>query len=363
MADLIPTTESNLALVPAPPDEPIPTVPDRPKSQDLPPVVFVLTDTTLIRFKVFLKGFTDELKRRHPTSATGATYQKRGSAFLQWLGRLDSTPTKRLDRMTFDAYRTYLDQRFTNPRTKNGYLVALRQFMAFLVRFHPGLVNHAVFLKGWECSRTHTRRHLPAEDAKTFLATLQTDVRHSELQRRRNYAMAYLMLKTGLRTIEVSRAQIGHLQESIPGKVWKLWVHGKGRGSADETVQIVREVFEALQAYLILRTGPLQPTDPLFATTACYDRSGQILTAEGRPLSTRTINRILTEGLILAGVKKPGIVVHSLRHSTPTYALLNDANPVRVQKMMRHKHYSTTEIYVEEVQKLIGGAEEAVTQI
>lgn len=343
--------------------ERIQTTPDRPRGEETRPVVFLLTSSTLLRLQVFLREFAKELASAKPSSTTAATYLKRGQGFLKWIKQQDLKHTRRLDRVTFDAYRTYLDQRFTNPRTKNGYLVALRQFMAFLVRFHPGLVDYTVFLKGWECSRTHTRRYLPAEDAKTFLATLQTDIRHSELQRRRNYAMAYLMLKTGLRTIEVSRAKIGHLQESIPRKVWKLWVHGKGRGSADETVQIVREVFEALQAYLILRTGPLQPTDPLFATTACYDRSGQVLTPEGQPLTTRSINRILTEGLLLAGVKKPGIVVHSLRHSTPTYALLNDANPVRVQKMMRHKHYSTTEIYVEEVQKLIGGAEEAVTQI
>lgn len=31
--------------------------------------------------------------------------------------------------------------------------------------------------------------------------------------------------------------------------------------------------------------------------------------------------------------------------------------------MMRHQHYATTEIYVEEVQRLLEGAEEAVTQI
>ena len=62
-------------------------------------------------------------------------------------------------------------------------------------------------------------------------------------------------------------------------------------------------------------------------------------------------------------MKKPSIVVHSPGHSTSTVALLNDANPIRVQKMMRHQHYATTEIYVEEVQKLLEGAEEAVTQI
>ncbi|MEO8341220.1 MAG: hypothetical protein ABI604_16170 [Nitrospirota bacterium] len=40
---------------------------------------------------------------------------------------------------------------------------------------------------------------------------------------------------------------------------------------------------------------------------------------------------------------------------------MNDANPTSVQKW--HKHYAITEIYVEEVQKLLEGAEEAVTQI
>lgn len=87
------------------------------------------------------------------------------------------------------------------------------------------------------------------------------------------------------------------------------------------------------------------------------------MTEAGKLLSTRTIHRIITEKLRLAGLKKPGIVVHSLRHSTFTFALLNDANPTRVQKMMRHQHYATTKIYVEEVQKLLEGAEEAVTQI
>jgi len=192
---------------------------------------------------------------------------------------------------------------------------------------------------------------------------LATDARHTPLQRLRNDPMAYLVLKTGLRTIEVSRARIEHLQEQVPGQTSRLWVHGKGRGSADEYVQVVREVRERIQTYLALRPGPLQGSAPLFASTACVDRGGHVVTEAGKPLSTRAIHRIITEGLLLAGVKKPGIVVHSLRHSTPTFALLNDANPTRVQKMMRHKHYGTTEHYVREAQQMLEGAEGAITQL
>ena len=334
-----------------------------------PPVCLVLSHSTLIGLRVYLDEFARQLTQQKPTSTTARTYLKRGRFFVTWLeqghgqGKEKDPRVRRLDRVCLEAYRAFLDQRFANLRTKNGYLTAVRQFLKWFVPLHPGLVNPADFVQGWTCSRQHTRRHLPVEDAKALLAALEYDPRKTDLQRARNGAMAYLMLKTGLRTVEVSRARIEHLQESVPGERWTLWVHGKGRASADESVQVLKEVYERLQGYLALRPGPLTGSDPLFATTACVDRGGNVVSPAGQRLSTRAIHRIITEGLLLAGVKKPGIVVHSLRHSTPTFALLNDANPTRVQKMMRHQHYATTEIYVEEVQRLLEGAEDAVTQI
>ncbi|MBX3306959.1 MAG: tyrosine-type recombinase/integrase [Nitrospira sp.] len=330
---------------------------------ELPPVCLQLSSSTLIGLRVYLDEFARQLAAKNPISTTARTYFKRGRLFITWLQQGRDHPLRRLDRACLEAYRAWLDHRFANLRTKNGYLTAVRQFLKWLVPLHPGLVNPADFVQGWTCSRQHTRRHLPVEDAKLLLATLESDPRKTGEQRARNVAMAYLMLKTGLRTIEVSRARVEHLQELVPSEKWRLWVHGKGRSSADESVQVLKEVYERIQTYLALRPGPLEGSDPLFATTACHDRGGNVVTQAGLKLSTRAIHRIITEGLLLAGVKKPGIVVHSLRHSTPTFALLNDANPTRVQKMMRHQHYATTEIYVEEVQRLLDGAEDAVTQI
>lgn len=330
---------------------------------ELPPVCLQLSSSTLIGLRVYLDEFARQLTQKKPGSTTARTYFKRSRFFIVWLEQGNDPHFRRLDRACLEAYRAWLDHRFSNLRTKNGYLTAVRQFLNWLVPLHPGLVNPSDFVHGWTCSRQHTRRHLPVDDAKALLAVLASDPRKTELQRARNVAMAYLMLKTGLRTIEVSRAKIEHLQELVPDEKWRLWVHGKGRASADESVQVLKEVHERIQTYLALRPGPLQGSDPLFATTACHDRGGNVVTPAELKLSTRAIHRIITEGLLLAGVKKPGIVVHSLRHSTPTFALLNDANPTRVQKMMRHQHYATTEIYVEEVQKLLEGAEDAVTQI
>lgn len=95
----------------------------------------------------------------------------------------------------------------------------------------------------------------------------------------RNDTMAYLILTTELRTIEVSRARIEHLQKHVLSEKRKLWVHGKRRGSADKSVQVLWEVYERIQSYVALRPGPLKGSDPLFATTACYNRGGNVVTA------------------------------------------------------------------------------------
>jgi len=41
----------------------------------------------------------------------------------------------------------------------------------------------------------------------------------------------------------------------------------------------------------------------------------------------------------------------------------NDTNRAQVQKMIRHQQYSTTKIYIREVKRLLGEAEDAITQI
>ncbi|NGZ07837.1 MAG: hypothetical protein CV088_00395 [Nitrospira sp. LK70] len=76
-------------------------------------------------------------------------------------------------------------------------------------------------------------------DTRRLLSQLATDAWHAPLYHLRNDAVASLMLQTGLRTIEVSRARIEHLQEHVLSEKWKLWVHGKRRGSADESVQVL----------------------------------------------------------------------------------------------------------------------------
>lgn len=318
----------------------------------------------LIRVELEIDRFCQDLTRAgRVRSSTVKTYEKRLRFFLQWLKTLPAEPPWAWSLELMYAYRAYLDQIFRSPRAKNGYVVALRQFGMSLKMLYQRPMDPAEFVKGWKTIRAPQRRPLPVADAKTLLSHLATDPRHTLLQRRRNEALAYLMLKTGLREIEVSRATFGDLQPGEPGRYWRLYVHGKGRLMADEWVKVLPEVYEKVQAYLMCRGGTLSPDAPLFATTARPKADGTARSSAGRPLGTRSIQRIITEALLLSEAKHPGIVVHSLRHSAATYATLNGAPPSQVQRMMRHKHYGTTEHYVREAQQMMEGAEGKITQI
>lgn len=318
----------------------------------------------LIRVEREIDRFCQDLIRAgRVRPSTVQTYQKRLRFFLAWLKTLPAEPPLAWSLELMYAYRTHLDHTFHSPRAKNGYVVALRQFGSSLKTLYRGLIDPAEFIKGWTTNRAPQRRPLPVADTKRLLAQLATDQRHTRLQRLRNEALAYLMVKTGLRGIEVSRATIGDLQPGEPGQYWRLYVQGKGHLMADEWVKVLPEVQEKIQAYLICRGGALPASAPLFATTAPEKADGTARCSAGRPLGTRSLQRIITEALLLAKAKHPGIVVHSLRHSAATYATLNGAPPSQVQRMMRHKHYSTTEHYVREAQHMLEGAEGTITQI
>ena len=320
--------------------------------------------TGLMRVALEIDRFCQDLTRAgRVRPSTIQTYQKRLRFFLAWLSTLPSDPPWAWSLDLMYAYRAHLEQTLRSPRAMNGYVVALRQFGTSLKTLYQRPMDPAEFVKGWKTNRAPQRRPLPVADAKRLLAQLATDPRHTVLQRLRNKALAYLMLKTGLREIEVSRARVEDLQPGEPGHYWRLYVHGKGHLMADEWVKVLPEVYDKIQAYLTCRGGSLPPSAPLFATTAPVKADGTARKSAGRSLGTRSIQRIITEGLLLAEAKHPGIVVHSLRHSAATYATLNGATPSQVQRMMRHQHYGTTEHYVREAQQMLEGAEGKITQI
>lgn len=155
-------------------------------------------------------------------------------------------------------------------------------------------------------------------------------------QGKRLYALYMLTVTAGLRTIELSRANVKDL-ESKNG-CYYLYVCGKGHTEADTRKAIAPEVAQAIQDYLQSRTDKPTGNSPLFVATG--NRSG------GKRLAPTTISTMLKGAMKEAGFNSERLTAHSLRHTAGTNAMQLTNDLYTTQKYMRHSSPATTEIYL-----------------
>jgi integrase/recombinase XerD len=152
----------------------------------------------------------------------------------------------------------------------------------------------------------------------------------------RDYAIVTLLLRTGLRTIEVSRANIEDLTFKSGKRV--LMVQGKGRDEKDAYVVLTDKAYQPIKDYLEAR-GKTKSGEPLF-TSASNNSKGERLT-------TQAISGIAKEGLRAIGLDGKEFTAHSLRHTAGTNLIRAGAPFTDVQRILRHSNPATTQIYVE----------------
>lgn len=161
-------------------------------------------------------------------------------------------------------------------------------------------------------------------------------IQRTDEQGKRLFAMYLLTTNAGLRTVEISRANIKDL-EIKGGQAW-LYIWGKGHTEPDQKKPIAPEVAAAIKEYLQSRTDKPTGTSPLFVSTG--NRS------KGKRIAPTTISTMLKRAMQAAGFDSERITAHSLRHSTGTAVQEITRDLYTTQKYMRHANPATTEIYL-----------------
>ncbi|MBO6577148.1 MAG: tyrosine-type recombinase/integrase [Rhodothermales bacterium] len=289
-----------------------------------------------LRVQDFLREY---LKDRSPE--TVGTYRRSLNEFERWFVREKGRFRFRQDDV--EAYKTYLmEERELHQVSVSTYLTAVRRFCQYLVDVGLLSENPAQGVKGNRRPATHSRKVLTQEEVDTLLTVLSTD---DEIARR-DRAIVFSMLFAGLSEIEIVRADVQDLEQTLMG--WYLRVQGKGRTAKDQHVPIDPPVMDAIRLYLDAR-GRIRPEMPLFVSHG--HRS------QGDRLNTRSIRSRINELLKESGVKKPGITPHSLTH-TAALIWLNDGMDIdEVKERMRHGTLDTTMIYYRQQGLLTGSAE------
>lgn len=221
----------------------------------------------------------------------------------------------------------------SKANTVQLYIIALRRFFAWAAV--EGLYTDiAQGIKGAKLSRDHKRDALTAAQAKSILAGID----RTSAKGLRDYAMLALMMTTGLRTIEVTRANMEDLRTA--GAYPVLYVQGKGRDEKAEYVKLSPPVDEAIRAYLAA-VGPAEPNAPLFRSLSNHNI--------GKRLTSISVSSIIKAHMRAAGYDSDRLTAHSLRHTAVTLALMGGQKLEDVQRFARHASINTTLIYAHNI--------------
>lgn len=158
---------------------------------------------------------------------------------------------------------------------------------------------------------------------------------HLQTTNKRDYAIINLIVRTGLRTIEVHRANVEDIK--MRGSQRILEIQGKGHNDKNNFVMLTPKAYKPIEDYLNAR-GVKDNTEPLFTSKSNRTRSAR--------LATRSISRIAKEGLQAIGLDENIYTAHSLRHTAGTNILIaTQGNYKMAQQTLRHANPATTQLY------------------
>lgn len=260
---------------------------------------------------------------------TVGTYRRSLNEFLRWFA-VEKT------RFQFtvegiEAYKTYLmEEKGLHQVSVSTYLTAIRRLCQYFVDI--GLLNEnpARSVKGNRRPASHSRSVLTQVEVQQLGEHLDTATQIGK----RDQAIIYMMLYSGLSEVEITRADLQDLEQTLMG--WYLRVQGKGRTVKDQQVPIDPPVMDKIRLYLDTR-GRIRPEHPLVVSHG--HRS------EGKRLNTRSVRSRINTYLKAARIKRPGISPHSLTHTAALIWLNAGMSIDEVRQRMRHGTLDTTMIY------------------
>lgn len=272
------------------------------------------------------------------------TYSRSLKQFISWSyetgreGRLD------LQREDILDYKDYLSSE-KSSYTVTLYLTSVRKLYQWLEskRIYPDITRG---IKGSKKPKGFRKDSLSPDQLREALEAMERE----SLEGLRDYAIFNLMARTGLRDIEVSRAQVKDIRQESGQAV--LWIQGKGRDSKDDFVLLTEEALKPIRQYIQTR-GEIQEDQPLFFSHS--DRN------YGQALTTRSISRIVKKALRAIGLDDKRLTAHSLRHTAITLSIKGGATLQQAQAMARHSDPKTTLIYFHNLDRVKAGAEKFIS--
>lgn len=152
-------------------------------------------------------------------------------------------------------------------------------------------------------------------------------------QSARDYAIVNLLIRTGLRTIELVRANVEDIKYISGHRV--LMVQGKGMNAKDSYVKLTDKAYAPIARHLAGETLPAGA--PVFRS--CSNNS------KGERMTTRSVSGVVKDAMRAIGLDDRAYTAHSLRYTAVVNCRRAGGTQEQAQMMARHASPATTQIY------------------
>jgi len=287
----------------------------------------------------------DYISSLEVNAATHELYEKNLHYFKDWAirhYRRSFRDFKSATGFVRDYKRYLVERKEIKANVVNNYIAPIRGYLKYKYGYDVAI----------RCMRL-PEYHLRDSLQKTQIRELYSQINIDVLKGKRDLSIFKLCVSCGLRSHELVNIKFSDMVNRNGRFV--IYILGKGRRQKDEFVVPNQSAIDALSSYMSALRNKFVLGDDSYVFVSLSNHGA------GHKITTRGVRYIVDKYLISAGLKGTGrYSTHSLRHSTANIAFDNGADIRVVKRLMRHKSLGTTQIYIDERERLENGAENLI---
>jgi len=234
--------------------------------------------------------------------------------YLGHLRLLEKHTNKSAPQITPDELRNYLHNRIQSGIGYSSITISCSAFKLFFNKVLDYNWSDDVIIRP---KQPKSLPHVLSQDEILSITDQVRNLKHKTI--------LLTTYSSGLRISETLNLRISDIDS-----VAMLIRVNHGKGNKDRLTILSHENLKMLRLYW----KRYRPTDLLFP--------GPI---EGKPMSTKTPQRVFLDARKKAGITKP-VTIHTLRHSFGTHLLEDNTDLRTIQVLMGHSNIATTAIYL-----------------
>ncbi len=280
-------------------------------------------NTNMVKLELAHKNFIKNLADKSRSESTVIAYKKDIEQLIDHLYKAGVNDASEVELKHLETFMKNLAEKNYTNKSISRKTNSTKTFFRFLIAEGHISENVADNLK-------HPKVEIKAP---RILSRLEYGaLRDAAKEDARTFAIIEVLLQTGVRISELSKIKTEHVEMDDEGK---LFVPKMGRHEA-RTIPLNKAATDAIKRYLEDRPQ-IENSVHLF------------ITKTGNPLLVRNIRATLSRFFDRAGVEDA--TVNDLRHTFVAFHLSQGTSLLTVSKIAGHKRVSTTERYLDHIER------------